>query len=184
VTLAVALLGEAISMREVAGVVAIVLGGVALSRAIAGTSTPGGPLGLRAAGFPLIAGVSWACADVLSRAVLRDVGSPIAGATISIAAALALWLVVVGCVPGLRRAVRFGAVPTFACSGIAMGVATLFLFKALDTGKVSAVTPIIATQPLVVLVLSAIWLRHLERVHRLTVGAACLVAAGTTLLVT
>jgi transporter family protein len=181
--LAITLLGEAISMREVGGIAAIVLGGVVLSRAITGTSTPGGRLDVRWAVFPVLAGVAWSCGDVLSRAVLSDAGAPIAGATISIAAALVAWILIVGLVPRLRASLRFEAVPTFACSGIVLGAAMLFLFQALDAGEVSAVAPIIAAQPLVVLVLSAVWLRNIEKVHRLTVGAALLVVLGTTLLV-
>jgi uncharacterized membrane protein len=63
-----------------------------------------------------------------------------------------------------------------------MGSAILFLFHALDRADVSLVAPLVATQPLFVLLLSALILRHLERRERSTVLASLVVVGGTILV--
>jgi uncharacterized membrane protein len=63
-----------------------------------------------------------------------------------------------------------------------MGAAILLLFHALARGDVSLVSPVIGTQPLFVMVLSAMILRHLERRDRSTILAASIVVIGTILV--
>lgn len=63
-----------------------------------------------------------------------------------------------------------------------MGTAILLLFHALARGDVSLVAPVVGTQPLFVMVFSAILLRHLERRERSTLVAATIVVLGTILV--
>ena len=56
------------------------------------------------------------------------------------------------------------------------------MFEALKRGTVSVVAPIIASQPLVVVILSWALLHDIERVTRRMVAGAMLVVAGVTLI--
>jgi uncharacterized membrane protein len=67
-------------------------------------------------------------------------------------------------------------------AGAFMGTAILLLFHALARGDVTLVAPVIGTQPLFVMLLSAILLGHLERRDRTTVIAASVVVIGTILV--
>jgi uncharacterized membrane protein len=85
--------------------------------------------------------------------------------------------------PPVRRRFRIGTDAWWlVVSGVFMGVAILLLFHALAQGDVSLVAPVIGTQPLFVLVLSAMLLRNLERRDRSTIVAATLVVIGTILV--
>ncbi len=63
----------------------------------------------------------------------------------------------------------------FAAVGICNGIATLMLYAAVGYGRVSLVTPLIATYPLVTVALSALILTHIRITAKLALGT---VAAG------
>jgi drug/metabolite transporter, DME family len=72
----------------------------------------------------------------------------------------------------------------FLASGIANTVAVLLNFYALGAGRVVIVEPLVSTNPVISLILSAIFLRDLEAVTpRVIVGALCTVT-GSLLVVT
>jgi drug/metabolite transporter (DMT)-like permease len=71
----------------------------------------------------------------------------------------------------------------FACTGILNGVGTLLLYAALGAGPVTLVAPLVATYPLVTVVLSAIFLAHVRITARLVTGVIVTVA-GVILILT
>ncbi len=80
-----------------------------------------------------------------------------------------------------RRLFRAGALP-FVPTGILFGASYVVLFEAYARGRVSVVSPIVATETLFGVVLAAVFLRRSELVGpKLLVGAA-LVVAGSALI--
>lgn len=71
----------------------------------------------------------------------------------------------------------------FATVGIVNGVATLMLYAAVGYGKVSLVTPLIATYPLVTVALSALILTHIRITAKLALGTVAAVAGVVLVLI-
>jgi len=67
-------------------------------------------------------------------------------------------------------------------SGVLAGTALLCLSTALRRGDVTLVSPVLASQPLMVFILSRLLLRDLERLQMATVLAGCSIVAGTLLV--
>jgi drug/metabolite transporter, DME family len=72
----------------------------------------------------------------------------------------------------------------FFAAGLANTTATLSVFHALSVGDVVVVEPLTASNPVLSLILSAIFLRDLEKItSRVVLGALCTVM-GTILVIT
>jgi drug/metabolite transporter (DMT)-like permease len=185
----IALLGERLSLLRGIGVASIIVGGWQLTRRP--PDDPGRPpaklrrLGLRPGlAFPFIAGLAYATSDVLIRLTLGDGQTePGAAAMVSTGSGLLVWLVAVAAVPRVRADVRFGRRSWWlVLAGALIGVAILGIYNALRRGEVSLVSPINSTQPLIVLILSALFLRDLDRVRWGTVAAAIAIVMGAVLV--
>ena len=86
-------------------------------------------------------------------------------------------------IPSLRQqALNRDGWGWFVVAGFSFTVGLLAMFEALKRGTVSVVAPIIASQPLVVVILSWALLHDIERVTRRMVAGAMLVVAGVTLI--
>jgi uncharacterized membrane protein len=67
----------------------------------------------------------------------------------------------------------------FVPAGVCFGLSYLSLFEAYYRGRVTVVSPIVATESLFAVLLSAVLLRHSELVgRRLLLGAVLIVAGG------
>jgi drug/metabolite transporter (DMT)-like permease len=193
VCFAVVLLDEPIVAGIVAGAALIVAGGVLLA------GERDRPAQVKAIGFvfALAACLVFAARDTLVRwlAIDSTVSPELAVTTTLAAGALTLVAVLV-----VRRRGRAGAeagVPTegergpsrlllaaFVPPGLAFGLSYVCLFEAYYRGRLSVVSPLVATESLWGVVLSAIFLRQ-ERVSgRLVAGAAFVVAGGMLIGVT
>ncbi len=192
VTGAAVLLGEDIAPVRAIGVLAIVAGGWALSRRPPDERGTPGPDGRRrrryalrsGVVFPVTAAVAYAASDLLVRSTLGDdLADPTFAAMVSTGSGLTAWLIIVGAVPRIRASVRIGrAAWWLVASGGLIGVAILGVYQALSRGEVSLVAPINSTQPLIVLLLSAVLLRDLERIGRGTVVSATAIVVGAILV--
>jgi drug/metabolite transporter (DMT)-like permease len=178
VTIALAFFGEPVHAPLIAGAVLIVLGGVALTleRVRPGT--------FRAIGlvFAFGSAIFFATRDnVVRHLATNEHVSPelAAGATIvSGGLLIALYLVArrgrSGPVDGLGPAFR-----AFAPSGLVWGLSYVFLFEAFERGRVSVVSPLVAVESLVGVLLAAIVLGRSELVGRnLWIGAVLVVTGG------
>jgi uncharacterized membrane protein len=134
--------------------------------------------------FPLIAAVTYAASDLLVRSTLGDdLAEPGFAAMVSTGSGLLAWLLVVSAVPPIRASLRLGRGGWWlVVSGALIGMAILGVYQALSEGEVSLVTPINATQPLIVLLLSSLFLRDLERIRPITVFSATAIVAGAILV--
>ena len=184
VLLGVVALSESVSAVQLLGVAAVVLGVWTLA-------SGGSPRAERsilqshrgALVLPVLAGASFGLADVFRKHGLEDLPSPAFGATVAALTALISWTAAIGSAAQLRRQVRLGdGTGWLALSGVLQGLGLLTLFGALDEGDVSLVGPIVASQPLVVVVLSAFLLRELEALTRAVVLGALATMVGVILV--
>jgi drug/metabolite transporter (DMT)-like permease len=173
VTFAIVLLGEPLVAGIAMGAVLIVSGGIVL----AGES--GRPDHVKTIGLVLALGAAlvFASRDTLVRrvAVDTDIAPELAISTTLFAGALTILLVVlVG-----RRRLSVQALPSFVPAGLLFGLSYVSLYEAFFRGRLSVVAPLVATESLWGVGLSALFLRHIEGVgRRLVVGAAFVVAGG------
>jgi drug/metabolite transporter (DMT)-like permease len=178
VAIALLLLDEPAKAGVIGGAILIVLGGILLVR------EPGRPehvkwIGL---GFALAATIVFAVRDNLVRhlSMSTEVEPALAAAATLFAGGLtvAAWLLV------SRRRLPARGLLAFAPAGICFGLSYLCLFEAYYRGRVSVVSPLVATESLWGVGLSALLLRRHELVGpRLFAGAGLVVAGGALIAV-
>jgi len=176
VVIAVVLLGEPLQAGLVAGALLIVGGGALL------VSERGRPAHVRVAGLvlALAATVVFATRDNLVRwlAVDTDV-SPGAAATATLTAGA---VVIAGYLVLTRAPIGRRSVSAFVPAGVLFGLSYVCLFEAYYRGPVTVVSPLVATESLWGVALSALVLARSERVGARLVAGACLVVAGGVLI--
>jgi drug/metabolite transporter (DMT)-like permease len=171
VTIAVLLLDEPLQWALVLGAVLIVAGGFELAR------ERGRPEHLRTIGlvYALIVTVLFSARDNLVRWLAGETSVPPAVAAAStLVGGLAVAAIVLG--PRIRR--WSGVVP-FLAVGVLFGLSYVSLFEAYYRGRVTVVSPLVATESLFGVLLALLLLRQTELVgRRLVIGAALVVAGG------
>ena len=173
IAIALLLLDEPAKAGVIAGAILIVTGGILLVR------EPGRPehvkwIGL---GYALVAAIVFAVRDNLVRhlSLDTDVEPALAAAATLFAGGvtMAVWLLV------SRRRLPTRGFRAFALAGVLFGLSYLCLFEAYYRGRVSVVSPLVATESLWGVALSALLLRRHELVGpRLFAGAALVVVGG------
>jgi drug/metabolite transporter (DMT)-like permease len=179
VLLALALLGEPFEPALALGTVLVVAAGLVL----AGETRPqhfrvlGGALALLCAA--MFAGrdnvVRWAARDAHPPPLVATAVSLVCAAAVAVA-----WLLVARR-RGARDRLRRG-LPAFAVAGLCLAGAYSALLAGLDSGRVSVVAPLNATQSLWAVVFATAFLRSSEAIGRRVVVAAVLVVAGGALI--
>lgn len=173
VTFAVVLLGEPLVAGIALGAVLIVAGGVVLA------SESGRPDHVKTIGlvFALTAALVFALRDTLVRwvAVDTDVTPELAISATLLAGTLTILVAVLAG----RRRLSVRALPSFLPAGLLFGLSYVSLYEAFFRGRLSVVAPLVATESLWGVGLSALFLRHIEGVgRRLVLGALFVVAGG------
>ncbi len=171
VTIAIAFLGEPVRAPLLLGALAVVAGGLLLA---AERSRPGH---LRARGLALAAGAAtvFATRDNLVRALHGHARPETAAAATLLAGAAvgALWT---------RRRPSVRTMRLFAPAGVLFGLSYVSLFEAYWRGRVTVVSPLVATESLFGVALSALLVRRTEGMgRRLLVGALLVVAGGAVI---
>jgi drug/metabolite transporter (DMT)-like permease len=171
VAIAIVFLDEPISAPLIAGALAIVGGGVLLA------AERTRPEHLRRIGllYAAIAAVLFATRDNLVRALHGHATPETAAAATLLAGAIvaAAWT---------RRAPTRGELARLAPAGVLFGLSYVCLFAAYFHGNVTVVSPLVATESLWGVALSALLIRHSEHVGpRLLAGAALVVAGGVVI---
>jgi drug/metabolite transporter (DMT)-like permease len=176
VAIALLLLDEPAKAGVILGALLIVVGGILLVR------EPGRPehvkwIGL---GFALAAAIVFAVRDNLVRHLSLDteVEPALAAAATLFAGGLtvAFWLLLT------RRRLPRAGLMTFVPAGILFGLSYLCLFEAYYRGRVSVVSPLVASESLWGVGLSALLLRRHELVGPRLFGGAALVVVGGVLI--
>ena len=169
VAIAFLVLGEPVTAPLVIGAFAIVAGGVALV-------AERRPEHLRASGLVLAAMCTllFAARDNLVRHLSGTSSVPP-----TVAAATTLLVGAIVAVAFARRPPSPAALRVFAPAGLCFGLSYICLFAAYYRGRVSVVSPLVATETLWGVGLSVLLLRRSELVgRRLLAGAALIVAGG------
>jgi drug/metabolite transporter (DMT)-like permease len=90
-------------------------------------------------------------------------------------------LLVVCSQPGARERIRTAGGP-FVPSGLVYGVSYACLYSAFDRGRVTIVSPLVATESLFAVLISLVLLRRSERIGPRLLLAAALVVGGGALI--
>jgi len=174
VTIALLLLDEPLHWALVLGAVLIVAGGVELAR------ERERPEHLRAIGllYAVLVTILFAARDNLVRWLAGETTVPPSAAA---AATLIGGIVVIAfvLVPRVRS---WDGVWPFLGVGIVFGLSYVSLFEAYYRGRVTVVSPLVATESLWGIVLSVLLLRHSELVGRRLVLGALLIVGGGVLI--
>jgi drug/metabolite transporter (DMT)-like permease len=168
VAIALVFLNEPLRVPLVLGAIAIVAGGALLA------AERDRPSHLRRLGLVFAAGaaVLIAARDNVARALHTHTTAGTAAATTLVAGtiAAALWA---------RRAPNRTELRRFAPAGILFGLSYVCLFEAYFRGRVSVVSPLVATESLWGVGLSVLLIRQTEGIgRRLALGAVLVVAGG------
>lgn len=179
--LAVLLLEELWTPQNFLGTTFVILGIAILSRARAGPSE-WRRLDLI---YPFVAALAFGISSNLRKLGLIASNLPLMAAAVTATTGFVFAL----CLLQVRGGWRVLRLPRASCgwfftAGIANTAATLSVFHALSFGKVVVVEPLVAVNPVISLILSAIFLKDLEIITpRVVLGALCTVV-GTTLVLT
>lgn len=176
VAIALTLLGEPAKPLLLAGAGAIVLGGLVLATE---SARPGR---VRAVGLVFAFGtmILFATRDSLIRRLSIDTEID---AGVAAAATLGSGsLVILASLLATRRPVSIRPLAAVAPTGLTYGVSYVFLFEAFYRGRVSVVSPLVATESLFTVLLALLFLRRHEHVGgRLVLGAVLVVAGGVAI---
>ena len=174
VTIALVALGEPVSVPLIVGAVLIVAGGFELARE---RDRPGHVrlIGLL---YAFLVTILFSARDNLVRWLSKGTTVPPATAA---AAALAGGTLVVLVALGPRVKSLRGVAP-FLGVGVLFGLSYVSLFEAYYRGRVTVVSPLVATESLWGVALSLLLIRHHEKVGRRIVFGALLIVAGGALI--
>lgn len=180
VTIALAILGEPLEVALVAGAVLIVLGVLTLA------GERDRPEHVRLVGIALALGatVFFATRDNIVRWLAGDTTvDPQVAATATILSGSAVMAAYVLALRGRRmvRDVRRAFAP-FAVPGVLWGLSYAAIFEAFYRGRVSVVSPLVATEALFGVLLAALIIGRSELIGRHVVSAAVLIVCGGVLI--
>ena len=182
------LLAEQVTVWRVVGALAIAAGIAVLVRGQPST-VESGAIRQPASGrrwaylLPVLGGISFAAADLLRKLGLQETPQPAFGAVSGTITIILLWVVILALAPRLRATVRLEpGWQWFIPTGLLAGLGVLSVFRALEAGDVSVVGPIIMSQPLMVVLFSALFLRDLEKLTWKVVTGASMTVLGVVTL--
>lgn len=132
-------------------------------------------------GLALAAGMAYGLNAVLIRQTVSAFGAPLVGSSIALAMGvvslgLLAWITRGGVSEGKRLPRR--AIVFLLISGLGSAIGVGSNFVALSLAPVVVVSPITATNPLITILLSRLFLQRSERVNLRVVLGGCLVVGG------
>lgn len=179
VVFAVVLLGEPLVAGIVCGALLIVTGGLLL----AGERDRPSHVKVIGLVFAVSAAAVFALRDTFVRWLSVDTGVTPPLAALATLTSGAVTIVVVLLVS--RRPISLRPLPAYLPAGVMFGLSYVSLFEAVYRGRLSVVSPLVATESLWGVGLSALFLRRHELVGpRLVAGAALVVAGGVLIGIT
>jgi DME family drug/metabolite transporter len=178
---AVVFLGETWILQNIIGTLLVISGVVTLSM-----SKPAvGEWDKRNIIYPIVGAVAFGASSNLRKAGLSYVGIPLLAAAVT-AAAAAIFSYTLLQIQGGKEAVKITrkSAAWLVGAGVFNTAALLSVFHALSRGKVVIVDPLVSSNPVMTLLLTAIFLRDLEALSLRVIVGALLTVAGTILVVT
>lgn len=180
VAFGIVILGESVTLRQAAGLAAVVAG-VALLSLRRGGGGRGWPVA--ALLVPLVAASIRGVVQPVVKLGLARWPDPLAATVVGYGISASV-IVLIGLSRwrSVRSEWQIRALPIFAAVGLLNGASVLLMYTALNGGRVSLVAPLVATYPIFTLALSA-WLLRGEPIHaRLILGILATVAGIVLLL--
>lgn len=175
VILAVVVLGERQPWPLYTGVDCIVIGGVLL----AGRGRTDTPWRRRDLVFPLLAALGFAIRDNVFRFGFENYGEPLlAAAAAALSSLVVMWLVAASQRKSSHLRFSGMALGWLAASALAEALAYVTMLRAFSVGQVSVVSPLVNTHGMFAVVLTAMFLRDVERITWRIATAAALIVAG------
>lgn len=147
-----------------------------------------GPLmarGLRVLVWPVAAGAAFSTADLIRKGGMQIMDDAVFGGAVGVGVALGIWSTVLlarGQGPAFVRDMGTSDSKWFLASGVASGAAQVFMLSALRDGDLSLVVPIVAIQPILIALISRVFIQRLEKVGVAVMAAAVLAVLGTILI--
>ncbi len=134
--------------------------------------------------YPLAASLLAGCSQVLRKVGMGAVPHPILAAAVTASSSFVVLVLILWIVEKKREAFKLNkhCLPWYLGAGVAVSIAMTSIYYALDLGKVTVVIPVASTGPFFSLVLSALFLRDVERVTLKIVLGAALIVGGVILL--
>jgi drug/metabolite transporter (DMT)-like permease len=179
--LAVIFLGEVWVPQNIVGTCLVIAGVIVLSY----RKPADGDWRLKDLVYPVLAALAFGISSNLRKAGLTEVPRPLLGAAVTLATAFLVLLLIVQ-LRGGRQALVWNAQggKWMVAGALVNTCALLSFFAALNVGPVVRIEPLVACNPLLSIVWTGIFLRHIERLTGRTVAGALVTVAGTVLVVT
>ncbi len=178
--LAILLLGERMTLSVFFATILIIAGITLLS--LRGDTTKN--IRMRYIFYPLLASFLAGSSQILRKFGLESMPHPVLAAAVTatsslVVVSLTLW------VSSRRKEILCldrRCLPFYLAAGLAVSLGMVSIYYALDLGKVVVVIPISSTAPLFTLILTALFLKGVERVTLRIVLGAALIISGVVLL--
>ena len=134
--------------------------------------------------YPLAASALAGCTQVVRKFGLAAVPHPFLAAAVTATSSLVVSVATLWYVEKNQKTLKLNrqCFWYFLAAGVMISLAMVCIYYALDLGKVSVVIPISSTGPFFSLILTALFLRDVERVTRRIVLAAAMIVGGVALL--
>ncbi len=179
--LAVIFLGEVWTLQNIMGTGLVILGVIILSSSRPAES-PWRKIDII---YPILAALAFGISTTLRKTGLMTVQRPILAAAVTVGTALFVLSVLIQ-IQGGRRVLKLNRQSggwLIAAALVNTG-AILSVFSALNVGKIVRVEPLIASNPLLSILWTGIFLREIERLSVRVVIGALVTVAGTVLVAT
>ncbi|RQH02345.1 DMT family transporter [Natrarchaeobius oligotrophus] len=183
---AAVVLGEALTARNLFGIVLLIVGLALVSREIVNDDS--GPTSVSPAMLILPLGAAFFFGIEPTFAKIGfDEGTPVLVAlvvkTVAGLTAMLLYLRMRNSLPSFSlRSTERSVLKWYVLAGISNTIFLTSYYAALEIAPVILVVPLVQTSPLVVVVLSLAFLSHLERVTPRLIAAATIIVAGATIV--
>ncbi len=134
--------------------------------------------------FPIAASVLAGASQVVRKFGMAAVPHPFLAAAVTATSSLVISVLVMWYVEKTEESWKMNrrCVWWFLAAGITVSFAMTSIYHALDLGKVSVVIPLSSTAPLISLILTALFLRDVERVTLRIVVSTVLILSGVVLI--
>jgi uncharacterized membrane protein len=179
--MAIIFLGEDITLPIVAATIMIIAGIILLSWRSGSMKLVGSAVYLW---YPIGASALAGASQVVRKFGLATVPHPFLAAAVTASSSLVVSILTMWYVEKTQETWKMNrqCFGWFLAAGITVSLAMICIYYALDLGKVSVVIPISSTGPLFSLILTAIFLRDIERVTSRIVASAAMIVGGVLMI--
>ena len=179
--MAIVFLGEDLTLPILAATLMIIAGIILLSWRRDSMQLVGSAIYLW---YPIAASALAGASQVVRKFGLAAVPHPLLAAAVTASSSLFVSVLTLWCVEKTQESWKMNrqCFWWFLAAGVTVSLAMTCIYYALDLGKVSVVIPISSTGPLFSLILTAIFLRGVERVTLRIVVSAAMIVVGVMLI--